>query len=126
NKHKLNKNTQKHIINNKLTIELLEIMELENLNKMCNEWNLNIIEKNKLIEVVQLEKWMNKYKLNQNIKKNIINNELTIKLVEKIELEDLKGISKEWNLNFTEKSKFIDAVELLTNSKLIIFVGVII
>ena len=68
------------------------------------------------IEETELEKWMNKHKFNEKIKKCIIDNELTIELLETIELEDLKGISKEWNLNFTEKSKFIGAVKLLPNA----------
>src|SRR5690606_4354397 len=91
-------------------------MELENLNKLCTEWNLNIKEKDKFISAINLEKWMNKHKFNQNIKKNLINNELTIELLEKIELEDLKEMCKEWNLNITERNKFIAAIKLLPNS----------
>ena len=70
------------------------------------------------LEESELEKWMNKHKFNENIKKNLINNELTIELLEKIELEDLKEMCKEWNLNITEKNKFIAAVKLLPNSVL--------
>ena len=68
------------------------------------------------LEETEFEKWMNKHEFNENIKKNLINNKLTIELLENIELQGLKDICKEWNLKISETNKFIAAVKLLPNS----------